>query len=366
MRPMSSGRGAVLGLVTLALAIGVASSAPNAHAQQITPEAKEHFRAGVDLLKDPDGARYQDAYVQFKLAYTKSKSWKVLGNLALCAMKLERDGEAIEYYETYLREGAKEIEASEKEQVERDVRVLKNGQAKVTLKSDTPSGVSITDSRQRTNGANINTYALENGVLVLGLRAGNHTIKATAGGKSLEWTVDITPGQPQEHAFNFKDAAGAVVAPPPTAGPSAPPPSAAPTTAPPPSATTEAPPPAPNTMRTVGFVGAGVGGAMVIGGLVTGLMAKSKESSVKDACVDSPSGGKLCPQSKQGDLDSAKSLATLTNVLMIGGVVVAGAGVTLIVMNPNKEGTAAAFAPTLKLSPSPLPAGGGLVAHGSF
>src|SRR6266481_4578482 len=62
----------------------------------VTPEARTHFAAGVNLLRDPDGARYEEAYREFKAAYAASPSYKILGNLGLCAMKLERDGEAIE------------------------------------------------------------------------------------------------------------------------------------------------------------------------------------------------------------------------------------------------------------------------------
>jgi tetratricopeptide (TPR) repeat protein len=77
---------------------------------QITEEARQHFKAGVNLLNDPDGPRYEEAYREFKAAYASSPSYKILGNLGLCAMKLERDGEAIEYYDRYLQEGGKEID----------------------------------------------------------------------------------------------------------------------------------------------------------------------------------------------------------------------------------------------------------------
>ena len=72
---------------------------------QITEEARQHFKAGVNLLNDPDGPRYEEAYREFKAAYAASASYKILGNLGLCAMKLERDGEAIDAYEKYLAEG---------------------------------------------------------------------------------------------------------------------------------------------------------------------------------------------------------------------------------------------------------------------
>lgn len=352
MRLSSSPRAVVSALLCASLTLAPLGFA-QAPSGAISAEAKEHFRAGVDLLKDPDGARYQEAYLQFKLAYDKSKSWKVLGNLALSAMKLERDGEAVEYYELYLKDGAKDIDQSERDQVEKDVRILKSGMARVTLKADVTSDVSLSDSRQRQSGANTNTYTLKNGLLVLGLRAGNHTFKATANGKSVEWVIDLTPGQQIEHTFTFTDKA--VVAPVPTASASAAP------TAPPPASTTAAPPPTSDPppessgMKTAGYVAAGVGGAMILGGVITGLMSKSKESSVKDKCR-----GTVCPESAKSDYDSAKSLATITNVLLIGGVVAAGAGGTLIVLSGKKE--TAGAPPRLAITPT----GAGLLAHGSF
>src|SRR5262245_35470252 len=79
----------------------------------ISDEAKERFRAGVALLDDPDGARYEEAYREFSAAYRASPSPKILGNLAICAMKLERDGEAIKAFEGYL-EGAPDVSAAER------------------------------------------------------------------------------------------------------------------------------------------------------------------------------------------------------------------------------------------------------------
>src|ERR1043165_9599064 len=54
----------------------------------ITEEARAHFSAGVSFLQDPDGARYDDVYREFKAAYAVSPSWKILGNLGIAAMKL--------------------------------------------------------------------------------------------------------------------------------------------------------------------------------------------------------------------------------------------------------------------------------------
>ena len=45
-------------------------------------EARKQFQAGVNLLDDPDGAKYEEAYHAFKNAYELSRSPKVLGNIA--------------------------------------------------------------------------------------------------------------------------------------------------------------------------------------------------------------------------------------------------------------------------------------------
>jgi len=58
-----------LGSVASAIFVaGLAGSAGAADAP-ITDEARTHFSAGVNLLRDPDGARYEEAYREFKAAY---------------------------------------------------------------------------------------------------------------------------------------------------------------------------------------------------------------------------------------------------------------------------------------------------------
>src|SRR5258706_8564444 len=117
-------------------------------------EAKRAFAAGVILLKDPDGAKYEDALTQFTKAYRLSKSWKVLGNIGLCSLKLERDGEAVAAYEKYLAQGGKEIDGEERAQVERDLAALKAQVVDVAL--EFPEGGSrVLDERTPAQGARI-------------------------------------------------------------------------------------------------------------------------------------------------------------------------------------------------------------------
>jgi hypothetical protein len=71
-----------------------------------SPEAKKYFQIGVDLLRDPDGAQQEAALKAFRRAYDISPSWKILGNLGLSALELERYTDGIPAYERYLASGA--------------------------------------------------------------------------------------------------------------------------------------------------------------------------------------------------------------------------------------------------------------------
>jgi hypothetical protein len=345
-----------------ALALGLLLTTGSARAEEkISEEAKGYFRNGVELIQSSP-PNYQDAYYQFKLAYEKSGSWKVLGNLGLCALKMERDGEALEHYTNYLKGGGNDIDPEERKALERDSLLISGNSAVVNLTAATPDA-DLIDARA---GSSVppQTYKFAGTNLTLRLRAGTHTLTATSSdGKQEKWEVVLSPGRTVDHRFDFAAAAAA-----------------APAVAPGPSSTAAVQPtpvgsqPGPPTseeprkgspLRLVGFIAAGVGGAALVGGVVTGLMAKSKDKKATDACTD-----KVCPTSVEGDFDSAKSLATVTNVLFIGGGVLAAAGVGLIIVGGGKSTgenpKTATSAPRLRLTPVAGADGAGLFATGSF
>lgn len=344
----------------LVLAAGSATAVV-AHAQPkpavtITDEAKKHFKAGVDFLNDPDGARYEEAYREFKKAYSISPSWKILGNLSLTAMKLERVGEAIEGYEKYLAEGGTEVHGAEKTQIERDSRLMKTASSTVTL-TGVATEVTVVDQRQKANGAMaVNTYAIPPGKsLTVIMQAGRHVMTAKVAGKEEKWEVELAAGQTTTHAFKGDASAAAAPVPPPTS-------SAAKPAEPAPSSTaaldTSKPPPS-STLKTAGIVGIGVGGAMILGGVVTGLIGKGKLSTLESDCPD-----KRCTSDKQSDADSIKSYQTMTNVLWIGGALVAGAGAAMFVIGNKQQSEAAAR--EVRVLPVATQGGGGLFATGRF
>jgi hypothetical protein len=270
-------------------------SAPSrAGSLPISEEAKRHFNAGVNLLQDPEGERVEEAYREFKSAYDISGSPKVLGNMGLCAMRLERDGEAIDAYSRYLRE-VTDIDADERAQIVRDLQTLTVGVVRVTLTVNVPGAI-VLDERVPVRGAHVtNTYGPVNDKIEVGIRPGHHVITARlAGYEDATWVVEAYTGGKDQHAFTMKERIVASPGPEREASPS-----------------------------LAGPILVLSTGALMLGaGAVTGVIALNKTNDIADRCPND-----VCPRSF--DLDSERSRARtfvgVTDVLLIiGGVTALG------------------------------------------
>ncbi|HEY8086532.1 MAG TPA: hypothetical protein VIF09_01765 [Polyangiaceae bacterium] len=193
----------ILAGVLFALGLAIAGEARAADVP-ITEEARTHFAAGVALLQDPKAPRYEDAYREFKAAYAASPSYKILGNLSLCAMKIERDAEAIDAMEKYLKEAGPELSPPERDQAQRDLLTLKAGVVNITVSSD-PPGASIIDVRAPIDGTDIrNAYGEAKAPLVLGIRRGHHVITARlAGYVDQQWEFEASGTTLPPHVFTM-------------------------------------------------------------------------------------------------------------------------------------------------------------------
>jgi hypothetical protein len=328
-----------LGILGIGLLVCSVSATALAADVVINDEARAHFTAGVNLLQDPDGARYEEAYVEFKTAYAASPSWKILGNLGISAMKLERDGEAIDAYKKYLSEGGKQIEAGERAQFQRDLATLEAGVVRLTLDSD-PPGARIEDERFPASGSAIRNEYTVSGPTQLGVRAGRHRFTAKlAGHADMVWEVTLSPRQQESHAFKLTE----TVAPTPAVAPPL-----APAPAPATAAVDASHAKGSNGMRIGAYVALGVGVVGLGAGTIFGLNAKSKYQEANDITNDTcpPSGPCELPAplfDKRDQLgkdgDSAKTASLIG--FIAGGVGVA-AGVTLFILSNKKEQPAAA------------------------
>jgi tetratricopeptide (TPR) repeat protein len=322
---------------------------------EVSDVAREDFRIGVALLQDPDGARYEEAYRAFLKAYTESPSWKILVNLGLCALKLERFGDGIEAYERYLEHGAGEISDGERAQIERDLRVMKATSGQVSLAFEGASDVSLQDSRARSVGGPIrNTYEVPAGQSVsLVLAAGEHTLMATSGTKRAELKLEVKSGAQLEQTMLLSEPAAAA------------PVAVAPVSTSPQEST---PPPEPQAhssgMRTAGYAVGGTGIALLIAGGVTTAMGYSKKGKLNDACPDQTCAFDDDEQRDtfKSDQDTLKTFGLLSTVFLAGGGVFAATGATLVILGRQGPKEQAG----LRLDPLLSPSLVGLSAKGAF
>jgi tetratricopeptide (TPR) repeat protein len=158
---------------------------------------------------------------------------------------------------------------------------------------------------------------------VLRINPGRHRIEVRAPGKQA-FTQDFDIASGQRLAINVPALEAET----------------GPTAAPPP-APAEPPPPRDTSTATYGpwpYVLGGTGAALLGTSLITGLMANSKASKLERECGDDNN----CDPSLQSTKNSAESLALATDVLWISGLIVAGAGVTLFILDANDDEAGAA------------------------
>lgn len=304
----------------LALGAAVFATMPASADDEALAEAKRQFHAGVNLLDDPDGAKYEEAYHAFKKAYALSQSPKVLGNIGFCAMHLERDGEAIDAYTAYLRD-ATDIDERERAQIQRDLATLNStiARVKVVVRRPAQAGQTafqLVDTRLQTRGPSVeNSYALE----------------ATHGAPVSEITVRVRPGR---HVFRVR-------APELESLPIE-------TTIEPASDTTQEvtfPKPKPVTAPIVvheapshtGPIILGAGALVALGtGIASGILARNAQSDLESSCPNS-----TCP----ADYDlgaartKAKTFGTIADASFIASGALAGGAVLWWVLAGRKRET---------------------------
>lgn len=310
---------------------------PPAPAQNVdpSPEARKQFSLGVAHLQDPDGARYEEAYRAFYRAYSLSPSWKILSNLGLSAFKLERFTDAIEAYERYLASGGADIEAAERQQIERDLELMRGSSGTVVLRTQSGEAATMRDTRQRAVGGPVtNEYALAAGAtLTLQLAAGHHELAVTtaAGRKTLEF--ELAAGEKRELVL---DAA----APPASTTAGAAPPLADPSPSAPPAPPNTSPVADSGHRAPIGaWIVGGAGALLLVAGGVTGFIGLGKKSDLEDRCPDNTCRYTSAEQKDEyeSDKDSLKTLGTTTTVLLTaGGVLVAG-GATWLLLGSRSD-----------------------------
>jgi hypothetical protein len=267
---------------------------PSGPAPAISDQARRHFEAGVALLQDPEGEKVEEAYRQFKTAYDLSGSPKILGNMGFCAMRLERDGEAIDAYSRYLRE-VSDIDPEERAQIVRDLQTLTVGVARISLEV-TPPGATILDERVPVRGPRVtNAYGPVSGKLDIGVRPGHHVFTAKLPGREdASWELEAYAGAKEAHTFTLKE----------------------PPKAPPPPSVAGERHEKPSAVGPIVLTAAG--GAMLVASGITGIVALNKTSDLEDVCKNN-----VCPRSFDlaGARSDARTFVGVTDLLLVLGTV---------------------------------------------
>jgi hypothetical protein len=293
-----------------------AGDAPAVAPPQAMAEARKQFQAGVNLLDDPDGAKYEEAYSAFKKAFELSQSPKVLGNIGFCAMHLERDGEAIDAYTKYLGE-APDVPERERAQISRDLATLTSTVARVhVVVKHASARFTLVDTRGQTRGPSVeNTYSFEGNELTIRVRPGRHTLKVKADGsdeESIAVDAALEPASLVTRELQFA----------------------------PPKAATQSPMLVQRSPSVAGPVFLGITGVLAIGaGTTFGLLARGKANAIASRCPSD-----VCPPDYDlaSARSSAKTFGTIADVGLAGGGALLLGGLLWYALLPSARTTSMA------------------------
>lgn len=318
-----------------ALGLAALSAAPSAQAQPAQPSAAD-LESARELYKEGKALRDKG---DLKGALKRFKAAHAYGQTPVTGLELGKThialGELVEAREVLLSVGRTKVASDETEKSAAArteaadlAEQLRGKIPTLTVKvTGVPEGTAI--------------QILVDGALVpaVGLGAirktnpGSHTVIVRASGKEASRPATLKEGESAEVVVSMEGASAAPTGP---TGPTGPGPTG-------PGGPTDGSKPAPDgggrKIHVLTWIGAGVGVAGVGVGTVTGLMALSKASKVDSACAN-----KVCPTSAKSDVDSGRTLATVSTIGYIaGGVGVAAAAVGFFVLSkPASAGAAPA------------------------
>jgi hypothetical protein len=286
-------------------------------------ESKTRFQRGVELFKEAD---FRSALVEFRRAYEINRNYKVLYNIGQTEYELQDYAAALRSFERYLQGGGAEIDPSRRAQVEDDLKKLAARVAKITIKSNAADAEVLVDDLV------VGKTPLSEPVLV---SIGRRKITLQKGGAvSAPRFVDLAGGDNLAVAVELAEPVAQ------RPGPTAPP------------VTTPVEPP-PSPSRTGLWIGVGVTSALVVGTVITGVLAIGAHD---DAETKLGTFG-----AKASDIADARSktktLALVTDIL--GGASIAMAGVTVVLgVTGGKGDSTAPKTATIGIGPRSIVLGG--------
>jgi hypothetical protein len=309
-------------IVVVAVCVFASTSEVGAD-DSVDDEAMAQHEQGVAHFK---AGRYSEAAASFRRANEINPSWKLQYNIGQCEALLKRYGLALDAFELYLAGGGDSVAGKRRKEVLGEVERLRKMVGSIEVRA--PEGALVV-----VDGVERGRTPLPGRVRVA--VAVDHDLVVELGDERLlEKEVRVGGGE-----IVVIDVSAKEDAPEPAVD----------------TAATHEPDGVPvedeaSMTRTLGWVSVGLGGALLIGGAVTGGLALDLNSELGDECT----GGNCLPD-QHDDLDKRDTLAMTTNILLGAGAAAAVVGVLLLTVFDDGESEPSG---SLTLAPA---AGGGAV-----
>jgi len=159
-------------------------------------EADRHFKAGVALYNE---AKYSEALAEFERAYEIAPHPLVLYNIAACHRELSHYGEAVKFYDRFLKEGEGKVPPARIKEAKLELDGVLARIARVTVTITGGDGATV-----YVDGKELGTMPFD-GPLIL--PPGEHKLTVRAQGKQdAERSVRVASGDKVDVALTLVDA----------------------------------------------------------------------------------------------------------------------------------------------------------------
>jgi hypothetical protein len=265
----------------------VSASAQNNTTEAGRVQASVRFKRGVELFQDE---AYRAALIEFERAYELSPDYRLLYNIGGCKLQLQDFLGAAQAYDQYLSEGGSAIPRDRREEVEPVLRSLQARVGRITVKVNRDGAEVFIDDIKVGTAPVTNTISVNVGRHRIAARtedgANDAEIVDVAGDEIAD--VQLTLAEPRKDTPIARERRSQL-------------------------------------MRLSALTGWSVGGAMLIGSIITGVLATKADGDLGDMLKRVDVSAKKVSDQR----DSTKTLAVTTDALMIGGAAFAVAGTVL-------------------------------------
>ncbi len=317
---------------TLGFIITVLIACPSAFCDD-EAAAMEAFKTGVD---DFNNAKYEEAVEAFRNANELHPSWKILYNIGQCEAALKRYGLAIEAFEGYVGKGGDDIPSARRDEV---ISELERLRAMVgVVKINGPYNLDIF-----VDGVHRGKTPISTGIMV---SAGvPHEFRIMDG--NVEWlvqtetarggialTIDVPASPGSDAGSTAKQGEKKATGESPYDEDSA------------------------SGLKIGGWISVGVGVAIMVPGVITGVMGIKSDEKYLDSCTPPP-----CDDPQKEETDS---LYLKTGIFLGIGGAIAVTGAVLLIVDAVKGKKEDGGEVDVSLLPSAGPEFSGLMLQGTF